>query len=123
MYEISVKAQFSGAHLLRGYPGACEQLHGHNWYITVSVRAKELNSIGITIDFKDLKKALQEVLERVDHKFLNEIAPFDQINPSAENLARWLYGELCALVNRGEDVKISKVTVWESENCAATYYE
>lgn len=122
MYEISVKAQFSGAHLLRGYPGACERLHGHNWYITVSVRAQELNDIGITIDFKDLKKALHETLEKVDHRYLNEVTPFDKINPSAENLARWLYQEFSAKVNR-DSLKISKVTVWESENCAATYYE
>jgi 6-pyruvoyltetrahydropterin/6-carboxytetrahydropterin synthase len=122
MYEVSIKAQFSGAHLLRNYAGVCEQLHGHNWYITVSVRAEKLNDIGITIDFKDLKKSLYELLEQVDHKFLNEVAPFDQINPSAENLARWLYQGLSGRVNR-EALKVSRVTVWESESCAAAYYE
>lgn len=122
MYEISIKAQFSGAHLLRGYPGECEQLHGHNWYITVAVKAEELNPIGITVDFRDVKKAVYEVLKGVDHKYLNEVPPFNQINPSAENLARWLYRELSARIN-GDKVKVSRVTVWESENCAATYYE
>jgi len=122
MYELMIETTFSAAHALRGYKGKCEALHGHNWKVQVHVVAEKLNEIDIAIDFHELKKYTNELLSQLDHKYLNEVFPFTEINPSSENIARWIFENLKRKVN-SEHVKLSAVTVWESDTASATYYE
>jgi len=122
MYELTIETDFSSAHNLRGYEGACENLHGHNWRVEVSVVAPRLDPLGMVIDFKKLKTAAKAVINRLDHAYLNEIAPFDKENPTAENLARHIYQSLAASINDG-NAAVSKVRVWESATSSATYSE
>ncbi len=121
MFELKIVANFSAAHQLREFQGACEQLHGHNWKLEVYVTGEDLNKIGVVLDFKILKGYVKEILDTLDHKFLNELSTFQDHNPSSENIARYVAQELA---QRLEDpkIKISRVTAWESENACATYY-
>ncbi|MEW6067734.1 MAG: 6-carboxytetrahydropterin synthase QueD [Nitrospirota bacterium] len=122
MYELRVETKFSSAHQLRGYKGECERLHGHNYKVEVYVIAERLNEIDIAIDFHELKKLINEVIEPLDHSFLNDIFPFTEKNPSSENIAKWIYDSLNKkLLN--DNVRLSAVTVWESETTSATYFE
>ena len=120
MYELKIKADFSAAHNLRGYKGVCEDLHGHNWHIEVYVQSSVLNNIGLLLDFKDLKGYTNEVLDTLDHKYLNDLESFKEINPSSENIAKYIYDELTGKVNT-EDIKITKVTVYESKSSSASF--
>jgi len=122
MYELSVETNFSAAHQLRGYGGECERLHGHNWRVTLYVTTEGLNEIGLAIDFHELKRIAEEIVSTLDHSCLNEIFPFTEINPSAENIAKWIYDNLKKRLS-GSDVHPSMVTVWESETASATYLE
>jgi len=122
MFELMVETHFSSAHQLRGYKGACERLHGHNWKVQVYVLAERLNDIDIAMDFHDLKRITEEVLAPLDHGFLNDIFPFTEKNPSSENIAKWIYDSLKKKLDDG-DVNLSAVTVWESETASATYFE
>ena len=122
MYELMVDQTFSAAHQLRGYKGKCENLHGHNWKVQVHVVAQHLNDIDLAIHFHDLKAMAKEVLAPLDHSMMNEIFPFTEINPSSENIARWIYDSLAKKIN-AEHIKVSAVTVWESDSASATYYE
>lgn len=120
MYEISVRGHFDAAHALRGYKGKCESLHGHRFEVMVTVQARELNEIGISYDFTELKRHLREVLEGMDHHNLNETPPFDKVNPSSENLAATLYREMASRL-RDAPVALARVQVWESPEASATY--
>ncbi|MBM4141095.1 MAG: 6-carboxytetrahydropterin synthase QueD [Nitrospira sp.] len=122
MFELMVETCFSAAHQLRGYKGACEKLHGHNWRVQVHVIAERLNEIDIAIDFHELKRLTDEVIAPLDHSFLNEIFPFTEKNPSSENVAKWIYDSLKKRLNN-DIIHLSAVTVWESETASATYYE
>ncbi len=122
MYELMVETFFSAAHQLRGYDGKCENLHGHNWRVNVHVTAERLNEIGLAIDFHELKKITEEILEPLDHSNLNDVFPFTEINPSSENIAKWVYDSLKKRIS-GRNVQASMVTVWESETASATYLE
>ena len=122
MYELTILSDFAAAHNLRGYEGECENLHGHNWKVEVMVTSKELNKIGLAVDFSVLKKMLEGILEKLDHKYLNEILPFDKENPSSENIARYIFNQLKKDI-KGKGKKVARVRVWESDNAAATYYE
>lgn len=122
MFEISIQKSFASAHRLRNYDGQCEAVHGHNWKVEVFVRTGDLNAIGLAIDFKDLKDITRSVLSELDHKYLNEIPPFDEINPSSENIARYLYHRLKAEI-KAPGVSVSKISVWESDNAVASYFE
>jgi len=122
MYELMVETTFSSAHQLRGYRGKCEALHGHNWKVQVYVQAESLNEIDLAIDFHELKKYTNEVVEQLDHAFLNEIFPFTEINPSSENMAKWIFDSLKKKMDQ-EIVQLVAVTVWESDTASATYYE
>lgn len=122
MYELKIEDHFASAHNLRGYQGACEALHGHNWKIEVIVRAQTLNAIGLAVDFKDLKQAAGEVLEGLDHKYLNELEPFREVNPSSENIAAYIFREVDERI-RGSGARVYKVTAWESEKACASYFE
>jgi 6-pyruvoyltetrahydropterin/6-carboxytetrahydropterin synthase len=116
MYELRVNAVFSAAHNLRGYEGKCENLHGHTWKVELCASGDTLNNIGMLCDFKELKGKLREVLSMFDHNYINEIKPFDKINPTAENLARFIYESVEKYFNN-----IKEVVVWESEDAGATY--
>ncbi len=122
MYEVKINTSFSAAHQLRGYDGKYENLHGHNWGATVLVEAKELDSIGVGIDFVMLKKKVESILSKLDYQNINEIPPFDKQNPSAENIARWVFKELSADID-SETVKVKRVEIREMEDCGAAYYE
>ena len=123
MYEISVEKSFEAAHYLRGYQGKCENLHGHRYTIVVKVSADKLNEIGLAYDFTDLKKYLGEILERYDHTCLNDVKPFDKINPSAENLAAAIYQELEKSLDRARDewVKLVSVAAYETPHQGVEY--
>lgn len=122
MFELMVETTFSAAHQLRGYKGKCEQVHGHNWKVQAHVVAERLNEIDIAMDFHDIKKLLNEVIEPLDHSFLNDIFPFTEKNPSSENMAKWIYDSLNKKLPN-EHIQVSAVTVWESDTASATYYE
>jgi 6-pyruvoyltetrahydropterin/6-carboxytetrahydropterin synthase len=122
MYKLMIETSFASAHQLRGYKGKCENLHGHNWKVQVCVTAEKLNEIDIAIDFHDLKKITNEIVAQLDHKFLNDVFPFTEKNPSSENIARWIFDSLKKRLTE-YDVKVSAVTIWESETASATYYE
>lgn len=119
MYELTVKGHFDAAHALNGYPGECRELHGHTWDIEVTVRGESLDDVGIVYDFKRLKADLASVLDAYDHAFLNEVQPFDAINPTAENLARVIFEELSGTV--GHEVVVTEVAVWESPIARIVY--
>ena len=120
MYQVSVRQHFDAAHYLRGYPGRCEQLHGHRFQAVVTVEAHELDGVGIAFDFAELKRHLRQILERFDHTCLNDIALFDKINPSSENIATAIYQELQSRL-REESVSILSIEVWESPESCVTY--
>jgi 6-pyruvoyltetrahydropterin/6-carboxytetrahydropterin synthase len=122
MFELMVETTFSAAHQLKGYMGKCERIHGHNWKVQVHVIAEKLNEIDIAIDFHELKRITNEVISTLDHSILNEIFPFTEKNPSSENIAKWVYDSLRKKMDN-EAIQLSAVTVWESENASATYYE
>ncbi len=123
MYKLTIETNFASAHQLRGYKGKCENLHGHNWRVQVSVIADRLNEIDIAIDFHDLKKTTDELVSGLDHKFLNDIFPFTEKNPSSENIAHWIFDSLKDGLKNYENIKVSAVTVWESATASATYFE
>ena len=122
MYELKIETKFAAAHQLRNYGGRCERLHGHNWRVEVFIAAENLNEIGLAMDFKELKDAANEQLAVLEHAFLNEVFPFTEINPSSENIAKWLYESLSKKIN-SDSVQVSMITVWESDNACASYYE
>ena len=120
MYQISVEQHFDAAHFLRGYHGKCEALHGHRFRVVVKIRASQLDDIGIAYDFVELKQQLGDILARFDHTCLNDVMPFDKINPSSENIASTVYDEL-KLKLAGGPVSISCVEVWESPQSGVAY--
>ena len=122
MYDVTVKTGFSAAHQLRLYDGKYENLHGHNWTAQVTVEADELNPIGVGIDFVELKEMVEKILSRLDYQNINEISPFDKENPSAENIARWLFLELKTQIDT-QSTRVKRVEVCEMEGCGASYYE
>lgn len=118
MIEVFKELWISGAHRLRDYKGPCENLHGHNWLIRVYVGAERLNEVGMVIDFKVLKDVMKAVCDRFDHGYLNEIPPFDEINPTAENIARYVFDEVNRRIRDGR-VRVTRTMVWETEGSCA----
>ncbi len=121
MFEIMVKSQFSAAHRLRNLHGKCEQLHGHNWKVEVSVESKRLNREGLVMDFEVLKQKLNNILKEFDHKFLNELPYFMKKEPSSENIAKYIFIKLKKDLKKYR-VVLKKVSTWESETSCASYY-
>ena len=121
MYKISAQTCFSAAHRIVGYDGPCGKAHGHNWRVRVEVRTRDLDALGIGYDFKDLKVLLGEATARLDHEMLNEIPPFDTMNPTAENIARQIHDLMKSRIP--EKVEIVHVEVWESSSYKVTYSE
>ena len=123
MFEVSVEETFSAGHALRGYHGKCENVHGHNYRVRIILQGPSLDSIGLLYDFTYLKRVIRGIIEGVDHKFLNDQAPFDAINPSAENLAKFFYDETLRQMKDAPDgARIARVTVWETDTTSATYW-
>jgi 6-pyruvoyltetrahydropterin/6-carboxytetrahydropterin synthase len=121
MFEVMIERNFSSAHQLRGYKGKCENLHGHNYKIEIYARGRELDNIGLLVDFGELKEAADEVVQYLDHRNINELPPFDvELNPSAENLARYILERVSARVGDGR-VQIYKVRCFETPTSIATY--
>lgn len=120
MYEVTIIKSFSAAHLLAEIGGKCEELHGHNFKVEITASAEGLNSNGLLIDFRFLKKILGDILEDIDHKYLNSLTSFSGINPSAENIARYIFEKMEEKV-KSSGVNMVRVKIWESENAAVTY--
>ncbi|HZT71050.1 MAG TPA: 6-carboxytetrahydropterin synthase QueD [Terriglobia bacterium] len=120
MFEVSVEYTFAAGHALRGYRGKCENVHGHNYKLRVTVQGEKLNSIGLLMDFADLRAAVRSLVERFDHQFLNDLEPFREINPSAENLA-WYVGTELQREIRQQGLSVNNVTVWETDTTSASY--
>ena len=120
MYLIKILSHFSGAHRLRYLHGKCEELHGHNWKVEVSVTARRLNKEGIVIDFQVLKQKVEKVLKTLDHTFLNDLPYFSRKEPSSENIAKYVFDRLKAELKRHPAI-LKEVTAWESETSSATY--
>ena len=118
MYSLKVQGVFSSAHNLRGYKGKCEDLHGHNWIVEIVIKSAQLDNIGMVLDFKYLKKKLNTVLEQMDHKYLNKLAYFKEVNPTSENIAKYIYKKL-----KFQIPLLNCVTVWENSTSSATYEE
>ncbi|NQT22252.1 MAG: 6-carboxytetrahydropterin synthase QueD [Candidatus Omnitrophica bacterium] len=118
MFTIKIRNEFSSAHNLRGYKGKCENLHGHNWKVEAEISKENLDKCGMVRDFRDIKKYLSEILERLDHKHINNLAYFKKHNPTSENIAKYIYDSL-----KKHFEGLVQVTVWESDNSSASYRE
>lgn len=125
MFEVSVEDTFAAGHALRGYRGKCENPHGHNYKVQITLQGEQLDNIGLLFDFKDLKTAMNEVIDRLDHRFINDIAPFTELNPSAENMAKYFYDEINTLLGDRTQgrVRVKLVKMWETDTTVATYFE
>ena len=126
MFEVSVEKSFPAGHALRGYRGKCENVHGHNYKVRVTLRGAELDSIGLLVDFVEVKRLMQSIIDRLDHRFMNDIPPFTELNPSAENLARYFYQEMqrgLAEKPSAVPVGVGEVQIWETDVTTATYRE
>lgn len=121
-YILRVTTDFAAAHTLRNYPGDCSRMHGHNWKVEVAVTATELDDKGMGVDFKVIKVAARELAGQLDHRYLNEIPPFDNINPTAENIAVFLYQGLSKMLNT-ERIRVSEIALWETERACVRYSE
>ena len=120
MYRLTIQTSFAAAHNLLQYQGDCENLHGHNWKVDVTVAARDLDKSGLGIDFKILKAETRRLLETLDHKYLNDLPMFKGLSPSSENIARYLFDELSRTLNT-ENVTVTLVNVWESDFACASY--
>lgn len=125
MYEVTVEDSFAAGHYLREYKGKCENPHGHNYKVRVTLSGRELDRAGLLLDFKDLKDVMKHVIERLDHQMLNDIDPFNTLNPSAENLSKYFYDETNTRLKQKTNgrVFVKDVTIWETDTTTARYYE
>ncbi len=121
-YTLKVVSDFASAHTLRDYPGACSRLHGHNWKVEAEVTASQLNDVGMAVDFKVIRQAVNVLTDQLDHYYLNEVPPFDEINPTAENIAAYLYRGLSAALNNAH-IRVQAITLWETERACVRYSE
>jgi 6-pyruvoyltetrahydropterin/6-carboxytetrahydropterin synthase len=125
MFQITVEDTFAAGHYLRNYRGKCENPHGHNYKVRVTLYGEDLDRAGLLLDFKDLKDVMREVVDRLDHQMINDLEPFTVLNPSAENLARYFYDQTRAKLHTSSNgrVRVKDVTVWETDTTTATYFE
>jgi 6-pyruvoyltetrahydropterin/6-carboxytetrahydropterin synthase len=124
MFEVTVEQTFAAGHALREYKGKCENVHGHNYRVQITVEGEKLNRIGLLVDFVELKKAVREVADRLDHQFINDLEPFTVINPSAENMAKYFYDEVSRRLdfqNSDAPSRVSQIKVWETDTSIAVY--
>jgi len=125
MFEVTVEDSFAAGHYLRNYRGKCENPHGHNYKIRVTLAGNELDRAGLLLDFKDLRDVMKHVIDRLDHQMINDIQPFTELNPSAENLAKYFYDETNGRLRSSTNgrVWVKTVTVFETDTTTATYCE
>ncbi len=125
MYEVTVESGFSSGHYLRNYQGKCENPHGHNYKVRVTLQGRELDATGLLLDFKLLKQVMRPVIEYLDHQMINDLAPFTEINPSAENLSRYFFDETNKQLREMTDgrVRVKDCTIYETDTTSATYFE
>ena len=121
MFEVTIEQTFAAGHALRNYHGKCENVHGHNYRCQVTLEGAELDHTGLLMDFVALKKTLQSVIDRLDHQWLNDFPPFDVLNPSAENIAKYIYDEVNKGIGGQADVRLGLVRLWETDTSSATY--
>jgi len=124
MFEVAVDATFAAGHSLRNYRGKCENVHGHNWRVMVTFIGETVDKAGMLVDFVEVKTSMNRVIDYLDHQFINDLKPFDELSPSAENIAKFFYEQMTAdLQGTPSDVpcKISKVKIWETDDASATY--
>ena len=120
MFEVSVEQTFAAGHALRNYHGKCENVHGHNYKVRITVAGERLDETGLLVDFLEIKRLMGTAIEFLDHRFINDLAPFDEINPSAENIAKYFYDRVQAGID-ANGVRISEVKVWETDTSSAVY--
>ncbi|MDE3164583.1 MAG: 6-carboxytetrahydropterin synthase QueD [Acidobacteriota bacterium] len=121
MFEVTIEETFAAGHALRNYRGKCENVHGHNYRCQVTVEGEALDSIGLLVDFVELKRAVHAVIDRLDHQWLNDFPPFNELNPSAENIARYIYDEVYAGLGEKPGARLASVKLWETDTCSAVY--
>jgi len=121
LFRVFIDTHFAAAHQLHGYDGECRALHGHTWKVRVEIESSHQDEVGISFDFKTLKAQVRTVIDRLDHHHVNSVPPFDKINPTAENLAKYIYGEIKGQLP--DHAIMSQVLVWESDHYAVSYFE
>jgi len=121
MFEVTIEETFAAGHALRNYRGKCENVHGHNYRCQLTIEGAQLDSVGLLVDFVELKKVLHAVIDRLDHQWLNDLPPFDALNPSAENIAKYIHDEVSAGLGARNGVRIGAVRLWETDTSSATY--
>jgi 6-pyruvoyltetrahydropterin/6-carboxytetrahydropterin synthase len=122
MYQVNVEETFSAGHALRNYKGKCENVHGHNYRIRVTVEGPQLDSIGLLCDFTELKRVIREIIGRLDHQFINDLEPFKTVNPSAENMAKYFYDEVTRqMKDLPQGARVTDIEVWETDTAGARY--
>src|SRR5947207_8248750 len=121
MFEVSVEQTFAAGHALRNYHGKCENVHGHNYRVQITVQGEQLDGSGLLVDFLELKRLMGQVVDYLDHRFINDLPPFDVLNPSAENMAKYFHDRVSGELRNDVPVRISEVKVWETDTSAAVY--
>jgi 6-pyruvoyltetrahydropterin/6-carboxytetrahydropterin synthase len=121
MFEVTIEESFSSGHALRNYRGKCENVHGHNYRCQVSIQGEKLDEIGLLVDFVELKRVVHSVLDRMDHQWLNDFPPFDILNPSAENMAKFIYDEVSSGLEGKNGIRVAAIRLWETDTASATY--
>lgn len=121
MFEVTIEETFAAGHALRNYRGKCENVHGHNYRCQVTVEGEQLDSVGLLVDFVELKRVVHSVLDRLDHQWLNDYPPFNVLNPSAENIAKYIYDEIHQALGAKDGVRLAFVKLWETDTASAIY--
>jgi 6-pyruvoyltetrahydropterin/6-carboxytetrahydropterin synthase len=121
MFEVSVEQTFAAGHALRNYKGKCENVHGHNYRVRITMQGDRLDSTGLLVDFLDVKNLIGGVVDYLDHQFINDLPPFDELNPSAENIAKYFYDRVSGGLKNEVPVRVSEVTIWETDTSSAVY--
>jgi 6-pyruvoyltetrahydropterin/6-carboxytetrahydropterin synthase len=121
MFEVSVEQTFAAGHALRNYKGKCENVHGHNYRVRITVQGDQLDPTGLLVDFLDVKGLIGGVVDYLDHQFINDLPPFDQLNPSAENIAKYFYDRVSGGLKNEVPVRVAEVKVWETDTSSAVY--
>jgi 6-pyruvoyltetrahydropterin/6-carboxytetrahydropterin synthase len=123
MFQVSVEETFSAGHALRGYKGKCENVHGHNYRVQVTLEGPQLDGIGLLVDFAQLKDVMRSVIRRLDHQFINELEPFTTVNPSAENMAKYFYDQVSGqLKDLPAGARVTEAVIWETDTAMAKYH-
>ena len=121
MFEVSVEQTFAAGHALRNYKGKCENVHGHNYRVRITIQGDQLDSTGLLVDFLDVKSLIGGVVDYLDHQFINDLPPFDELNPSAENIAKYFYDRVNGGLKNEVPVRVSEVKIWETDTSSAVY--